>query len=68
MVIASKEKEVEKLVSQEGIETLKRIGLTPQIPPQITANRSIICRKVDVWVGSHDKEEMKEEIEKIMKA
>jgi hypothetical protein len=58
------ETDVEHLLGDRATEVLNNIGLEAKLPPKIRAQRSIICRQVDSWVGRHSAEEIKEDINK----
>ena len=59
------EKDVDAILSPEALTRLKTIGLEPRTPPEITAQRSIICRRIDPFVGSHTCAELKTEITRL---
>ena len=56
------EKDVDTLVGEEARRVLNAIGLDPRVPPEIVAQRSVICRQIDPYVGSHTPEEIKNEL------
>ena len=56
------EKDVDTLVGEEARRILNAIGLDPRVPPEITAQRSVICRQIDPYVGGHTAAEIKDEI------
>lgn len=53
---------IDKLTSRKATELFKRINLTPVIPPDLRAKRTIFVRQLDRDVGSHTVEELKQEI------
>ena len=58
------ESDIDKLLTQKGTDVLRKIGLSVKVPPKVKAQRSVICRQVDSWVGEHTGEEIKKEIER----
>ena len=58
------EKEIDILLTDKAKHALNKIGLHARLPPKIKANRSVICRKIDMSVGSHTKDELTAEINK----
>ena len=57
-----KEEYLDKLLTKKAQDTLKKIGLETKIPPQIRCQRSVICRQIDSYVGSHTEEQLLQEI------
>ena len=60
-----REEDIDKLLTNEARRILHDIGLEVRIPPKLRALRSVICRKVDAYVGTHSEQEIKEEINRI---
>jgi hypothetical protein len=58
------ERDIEVLLTAKAKEQLLSIGLEAKLTPQVRANRSVICRQVDSYVGSHSKEEIRAEVER----
>ena len=56
------EKDVDTILSGGSTRSLKEIGLEPRMPPEIVAQRSVICRRIDPYVGTHTALEIKNEI------
>ena len=57
-----REEDLDKLLTKKAQDALKTIGLETKIPPKIRCQRSIICRQIDSYVGTHSADEIKEEI------
>lgn len=57
------EGDVERLLTEEARRKLKSIGLEVKLPPKVKANRAVICRQIDPYVGERTKEEIHAEIE-----
>ena len=57
------ERDMDKVLTQKGKEALSKISLEVKLPPKMKAKRSVICRKIDNYVGEKTKEELKQEIE-----
>lgn len=55
---------VDKLTCAKSVEMFRGINLTPVVPPDLRAKRTVFVRQVDECVGSHSEEEIKEEIER----
>lgn len=58
------EDEVEKLLTDKAKTTLNNIGLDATLPPKVRAQRSIICRQLDVSVGENSAEDLKLDIDR----
>ncbi|KAF2363817.1 hypothetical protein FHG87_005423 [Trinorchestia longiramus] len=56
------ESDVEKLLTQKATSTLAFIGLEARLPPEIRAQRSVVCRQIDSWIGGKSVDELKQEI------
>ncbi|KAF2352204.1 hypothetical protein FHG87_017041 [Trinorchestia longiramus] len=56
------ESDVEKLVTQKATNTLTSIGQEARLPPKIRAQRSVVCRQIDSWIGEKSTDELKQEI------
>jgi hypothetical protein len=56
------EQDIDILLTTDAKELLNKIGLEAKLTPKVKANRSVICRQVDTHVGTHDKDELKQEI------
>ena len=56
------ETDAEKLLTEPAQQILNNLGLTARLPPNLKAKRSVICRKIESFVGEHTKEELLEEI------
>ena len=57
--------DIDQLLEVKARDTLKNIGLEAKLPPNVRARRSVVCRKIDSYVGTHSKEELKSEINKL---
>lgn len=57
------EGEVQRLLTEEARDKLKTLGLEVKLPPKVKANRAVICRQIDPYVGERSKEEITAEIE-----
>jgi hypothetical protein len=53
---------IDKLTSKKATELFNKINLTPIIPPDLRAKRTIFVRQLDKDVGSHSPAEIKHEI------
>ena len=53
------EKDVDTILSGGSVRSLKEIGLEPRMPPEVVAQRSVICRRIDPYVGTHTPSEIK---------
>ena len=53
---------IDKLTSKKATEAFHKINLTPIIPPDLRAKRTIFVRQLDRDVGSHTADEIKHEI------
>lgn len=62
IAICQNEMDIDKLLTKDAIEALKRIGLEAKPPAEIISKRSVICRRLDPWLGGHTAEEIKAEI------
>ena len=62
--IVERKEDAEKMLEDEGVEALRTLNLCARVPPEIKAKRTLLVRKVDQWVGSHSKEDIKEELER----
>lgn len=58
------EADIDNLLTTAARLKLLTIGLEAKLPPKVKANRSIICRQVDEFVGRHTKEEIQAEIQR----
>ncbi|KAF2356409.1 hypothetical protein FHG87_012832 [Trinorchestia longiramus] len=56
------ESDVEKLLTQKATNTLTSIGLDTRLPLKIRAQRSVVCREIDSWIGGKSADELKQEI------
>lgn len=56
------EKDVEKLLSVKAKTILDKVGLTANLPPKVRAQRSIICRQIDHYIGQNTANDIKDEI------
>ncbi|KAF2345265.1 hypothetical protein FHG87_023979, partial [Trinorchestia longiramus] len=56
------ESDVEKLLTQKATNTLASIGLEARLPPKIRAQRSVVCRQIDSWIGGKSVDDLKQEI------
>ena len=61
--ILERPEDTDALLSERGIEVLRKLNLNVRIPPQVRAKRSLFLRRVDAFVGSHSPEEIKAELE-----
>lgn len=57
--------DVDGLLSDKAAAELRGINLEARTPPHIAAQRSVICRRVDPWVGEHTDIELKNEFERV---
>ena len=57
------ERDMDRVLTAKGKAALKKLTLEVRIPPKMKARRSVICRKIDSYVGERSKDEMKAEIE-----
>ena len=62
LAMTETEQDVDKLLTVKAGETLAKLGLQTSVPPKVRAQRSIICRQVDSYVGEHTKEQLLGEI------
>ena len=62
VALCHSEKDVDTILSGGSTRSLKEIGLEPRMPPEIVAQRSVICRRIDPFVGTHTATEIKNEI------
>ena len=62
LAFMEREEDLDKLLSKKAQDALKKIGLETKIPPKIRCQRSVICRQIDSYVGSHTEEELLQEI------
>ncbi len=53
---------IDKLTSRKATELFRKINLTPIVPPDLRAKRTIFVRQLDRDVGSHTADELKHEI------
>ena len=53
-----------KILKCAATEDLRRINLSVKIPPEIKARRSLFCRKIDLSVGEHSPEEIRNELQR----
>jgi hypothetical protein len=58
------ERDIEALLTKNAREKLGALGLEARLPPKVKAQRSVICRRIDPYVGSHDKNELLSDIER----
>ncbi|KAF9754362.1 hypothetical protein NGRA_3354, partial [Nosema granulosis] len=63
-VFTEREHDVEKMLTDTARAILNQVGLVASLPPEIRAQRSVICRQIDCYVGGHSSDELKEEIER----
>ncbi|KAF2348751.1 hypothetical protein FHG87_020494 [Trinorchestia longiramus] len=52
------ESDVEKILTQKAMNTLTSIGLEGRLPPKIRAQRSVVCRQIDSWIGGKSADEL----------
>ena len=57
-----KEEYIDRLLTDKAKQALGSIGLETRVPPKIRCQRSLICRQIDSYVGSHTSEELLREI------
>ena len=63
-VALCKEKDAYKLMKGETKVKLNKVGIEVLTPIELKARKSVFVRRLDRHVGSHTREELKEEIEK----
>ena len=53
------ESDLDKLLTKKATDTLAKLGLQTSVPPKIRAQRAVICRQIDSYVGEHTQEELR---------
>ena len=61
--IFEKSEDVDVILSDKGIDTLKKLNLVARIPSELRARRSLFLRRIDAYVGAHTANELKTELE-----
>lgn len=61
---ADSEQTIDKLLSSKAVNELKKINLSPVLPPEVKAKRTITIRQLDQSVGEHSAKEIITEITK----
>lgn len=64
IALCQRQSDMDSVLSEEARHVLENINLEAKVPSQIITQRSIICRKLDIWVGSHSPEDIKAEVER----
>lgn len=64
LAFTEREEDVDKLLTGKAGKILEELGLETSVPPKVRAQRSIICRQVDSYVGGSSDRDLKVEIEK----
>ena len=59
-----REEDLDKLLTKKAQADLRKIGLETKVPTKIRCQRSLICRQIDNYVGEHQSEEIRTEINK----
>ena len=62
VIITSNEQELDKILNGTTDQILEDNNFSPQLPPELQAQRSIMIFNVDQYIYSHSAEEMKQEI------
>lgn len=62
LAITEFEGEIEKILTDAGRTSLEKIGLEVTVPPKVKAQRAILCRKVDPYIGENSAMDIKNEI------
>ena len=62
LAMTETEHDLDKLFSTKATVIFKKLGLQTSVPPKVRAQRSVICRQVDSYVGEHLADELKTEI------
>lgn len=65
IALCQNEQDIDTVLTEKGSKALAEINLEAKIPAQISTQRSIICRKLDPYVGGHTSEDIKNEIERV---
>ena len=55
---------IDRLLTKNATDTLTKLGLKTSVPPKIRAQRAIICRQIDSFVGERGDREIADEIER----
>ena len=53
---------IEKLLTKKAIDEFRKINLTPVLPPDVRAKRTIFARRLDPYVTQHDNNAIKKEL------
>ena len=62
--ILEKEKDADTILTQKGIDLLRKMNLKVRVPPELRAKRSVFVRQVDQTAGSHSETEIEIELVK----
>lgn len=62
--ITDNEQTIDKLLTSNAANKLKKINLTAVIPPELKSKRTIFARQLDSHAGQHSPEEIQAELEK----
>ena len=62
-ILFKRKSDTDKILEYAATEVLRRINLSVKIPPEIKARRSLFCREIDLSVGEHSPEEIKNELQ-----
>ena len=63
--VTDKNDDIEKLLTKDATEALKQINLTPVLPPDVRARRTIFVRRLDQHVTQHDSNDIKTELTRL---
>lgn len=58
------EEDVEQLLTDDARTKLRALGLEVKLPPKVKANRAVICRQIDPFVGERTRDDIQHEIER----
>ena len=60
--IADREATIDKLLTTKGQTELRKVGIEPQLPPEIKSKRTIFVRQIDSTVGTRSTDDIKNEL------
>lgn len=61
--ICRNEKDADRILQTDAIALFAGIGVSVILPPEIRAKRTIFVRNLDIHIGQHSQDELKQEIE-----
>lgn len=65
VALCQTERDADILLGEVASGVLSGINLETRVPPQYAAQRSVICRRLDPWVGEHESADIGSEIERM---